>query len=149
MTKSEGSLQLEIRDLRPGHQAGWWRSSFKFRVSFGFQPSDMGFPFRWHVTCSCICWIEYMATKIKLMKMLQEVRGLAQITSRRPPRKLPGLFLLQMRDHVARATGPRRTMIIPIDLQEAPDIPHPVKITHLEVVDTQPATVQPVPVLAA
>src|SRR5260370_1987221 len=100
-------------------------------------------PLDWHVTCSRICWIECMATKIRLMKMLQEVRGLAQITSRRPPRKLPGLFLLQMRDHVARATGPRRKVVITVDLRDAPDIPHPVKITHLRAAETQAVPVVP------
>jgi hypothetical protein len=72
-----------------------------------------------------------MATKIKMMKLLQEIRGMAQITNRRPQPKPPGLFLMQLRSHVMQATIPRRRLVIPVDLQEPPDIPHPVKITHL------------------
>jgi len=72
-----------------------------------------------------------MATKIKMMKLLQEIRGFAQITNRRPQPKPPGLFLMQLRSHVLQATSSRRRLTIPIDLQEPPDIPHPVKITHL------------------
>jgi len=72
-----------------------------------------------------------MAAKVKLMKLLQEIRGLAQITSRRPQPKPPGLFLVQLRSHLNYATTPRRILVIPIDLQDPPDIPHPVKITHV------------------
>jgi hypothetical protein len=72
-----------------------------------------------------------MATKIKMMKLLQEIRGMAQITNRRPQPKPPGLFLMQLRSHVMQATIPRRRLVIPVDLREPPDIPHPVKITHL------------------
>ncbi len=73
-----------------------------------------------------------MATKVKIMKMLQEIRGFAQITSRRPPAKLPGLFLVQIRSNAARTNLPRKKVIIPVDLKEPLDIPHPVKITHLK-----------------
>jgi len=72
-----------------------------------------------------------MATKIKIMKMLQEIRGLAQITSRRPPAKLPGLLLIQMRSNGPRSSLQRKKMIIPVDVKEPLDIPHAVKITHL------------------
>ena len=73
-----------------------------------------------------------MATKIRIMKMLQEIRGLAQITSRRPPAKMPGLFLVQMRSQ-ARRTPARKKVIITVDIKEPADIPHEVKITHLKV----------------
>ena len=66
------------------------------------------------------------------MKMLQEIRGMAQITSRRPTPRQPGLFLIQLRSHVSSATSPRRKLIIPIDLQDPPDIPDPVKIIHIK-----------------
>jgi len=80
-----------------------------------------------------------MATKIKMMKLLQEIRGLAQITNRRPQPKPPGLFLMQLRTHVLQASLPRRRLVIPIDLQDPPDIPNPVKITHLSANPTVPA----------
>jgi hypothetical protein len=75
-----------------------------------------------------------MATKIKMMKLLQEIRGMAQITNRRPQPKTPGIFLMQLRAHVTNATTPRRRLVIPVDLKDLPDIPTPVKITHLAAV---------------
>jgi hypothetical protein len=82
-----------------------------------------------------------MATKVRIMKLLQEIRGMAQITSRRPPSKQPGLFMVQLRSHVTKATGPRRKIIIPIDLKDPVDIPDPVRITHIKVStpESQPA----------
>ncbi len=72
-----------------------------------------------------------MAAKVRMMKLLQEIRGLAEITNRRPHSKPPGLFLLQLRSHLTRTRFPRRKVIIPIDVQNPPDIPNPVKITHI------------------
>jgi len=72
-----------------------------------------------------------MATKIKIMKMLQEIRGLAEITSRRPTPRQPGLFLIQLRSHVQNATQTRRKQTITVDVLEAADIAHPVKIRHV------------------
>ena len=77
------------------------------------------------------------------MKMLQEIRGFAQITNRRPPTKSPGLFLMQLRSHLSRSALPRQKVIIPIDLQDPPDIPHPVKITHIGVDHAPLVTVPP------
>src|SRR5690242_237890 len=38
-----------------------------------------------------------MAAKVRIMKLLQEMRGLADITHRRPAPRQPGLFLIQLR----------------------------------------------------
>ena len=76
------------------------------------------------------------------MKMLQEIRGLAQITSRRPPAKLPGLVLIQIRSQGARTNPCRKKVIIPVDVKEPLDIPHPVKITHLQAKSVPAAPVQ-------
>ena len=72
-----------------------------------------------------------MATKIRIMKLLQEIRGFAQLTYRQPQDRQPGLFLIQLRSHIHNATSPRRRLIIPVDHQDPPDIPHPVKIIHV------------------
>jgi hypothetical protein len=80
-----------------------------------------------------------MAAKVRIMKLLQEIRGLAEITNRRPQPRQPGLFLIQLRSHVTHTTGARRRQTIAIEMLERPDIPHPVKITHL-----RPAPVPPV-----
>jgi len=71
-----------------------------------------------------------MAAKIKLMKLLQEIRGLAEITARRPQPRAPGLFLIQLRSHLMHTTTPLRKQIT-VDSLENVDIPSPVKITHL------------------
>lgn len=71
-----------------------------------------------------------MATKMKVMQLLQETRGLAEVTNRRPQTRTPGLFLVQMRSqclHTAAAKG-KRTLTI--DMQALPEAP--VKIKHLK-----------------
>lgn len=72
-----------------------------------------------------------MATKVRIMKMLQEIRGFAEITQRRPQPRQPGLFLIQLRSHVTYTTATKRKQTITVDMLDHPDIPHPVKITHL------------------
>ncbi len=71
-----------------------------------------------------------MAAKLKLMKLLQEIRGLAEITARRPQPRAPGLFLIQLRSHLLHTTHPLRKRIL-VDAGDQPDVPAPVKITHL------------------
>jgi hypothetical protein len=83
--------------------------------------------------------MDVMAAKVRIMKMLQEIRGLAEITHRRPQPRKPGLFLIQLRSHVTHTTGVRRKQTIAVEMLDRPDIPHPVKITHL-----RPASVPPV-----
>ena len=85
----------------------------------------------WHVTCNDLFAIEFMAAKIRLMKLLQEIRGFAQITNRRPTSRQPGLFLMQLRSQSSQGSPLRRKLVIPVDLQDLPDIPHPVKITYV------------------
>jgi hypothetical protein len=82
-----------------------------------------------------------MATKVRLMKLLQEIRGYAQISQRRQQPKSPGLFLLQLRSHLNQPPR-RRRLIVPIQMHENPDIPSPVKIT---IIGTRPALLPQVP----
>jgi hypothetical protein len=72
-----------------------------------------------------------MAARVKMLKLLQEMRSLAEITNRRPPGRAPAVFLMQLRSHLAHTTSATRRRSISIDNQSLPDIPHPVKITHL------------------
>ena len=74
-----------------------------------------------------------MATKIRIMRMLQEIRGLAEITHRRPHVRQPGLFLIQLRSQVGGGSPSRGRLTILVDMQDPPDIPHPVKITHIPI----------------
>ena len=83
------------------------------------------------MTCEEALSIEHMATKMKMMKLLQEIRGMAQFTQRRPQSKAPGLFFLQLRSHV-NLTSSRRRWVVPIQMHEMPDIPNPVKITFIK-----------------
>jgi len=76
-----------------------------------------------------------MATRMKLMKFLQEVRGLAQVTNRLPPPRSATAIALQARILNVRGPKNERKRTIRIDMQTAADIPHPVKIVHL----TEPA----------
>jgi hypothetical protein len=72
-----------------------------------------------------------MAAKIKILKMLQEMRGMAEVTNRRPAPRQPGLFLIQLRSHVQHTTQTRRKQTIAIDVAEVAEIAHPVKIRHV------------------
>ena len=71
-----------------------------------------------------------MATRMKLMKFLQEMRGFAEFGRRHPAPRPSALYLMQLRSHVAQTSHARRRLVISIDLKDRPDIPHPVKITH-------------------
>jgi hypothetical protein len=73
-----------------------------------------------------------MAAKVRILKLLQEMRGLAEITQRRPQPRQPGLILIQLRSHTAASSSSsRRKQIISVDSKESPNLPDPVKITHL------------------
>jgi hypothetical protein len=91
--------------------------------------------------------MDVMAAKVRIMKLLQEIRGFAEITQRRPQPRQPGLFLIQLRSHVTQTTGVKRKQTIAIDMLEQPDIPHPVKIVHLR--PTPPVSSVPVTTTAA
>lgn len=73
-----------------------------------------------------------MATKIKLMKLLQEMHGLAELGRRRPATKSSPLFLLQLRSHMAETSRSKRRLIVSIDLKDSLDMPHPVRINHIK-----------------
>ena len=70
-----------------------------------------------------------MATRVNLMRLLQEARGLAQITNRRPLTRPAGPVLMPVRSVVGRSVKTKRT--VRISMQDPPDIPHPVRIIHL------------------
>jgi len=82
-----------------------------------------------------------MATKVKLMKLLQEMRGLAELNRRHPAPRPSALYLLQLRSHMAETSQSRRRLLVRIDLKDAIDLPHPVKINHVRSRDTdEPAS---------
>ena len=73
-----------------------------------------------------------MATKMNTTKLLQEIRGFAEIAKRRPPPRSHGLVLMQMRSHVIQATLPKRRLSVQVDVQDRLDISHPVRINHVK-----------------
>lgn len=70
-----------------------------------------------------------MATKMKLLKMMQEVKGFAQITNRRPAPRPPLLYLMQLRNQEAQTNTPRRRVAIEAAAIAAP---MPIKINHVK-----------------
>jgi len=80
-----------------------------------------------------------MAAKLKMLKLLQEMRGFAQITNRRPQPRPPGLYLLQLRSHLTGATSPQGKRTLVIDIEE-PQMAQPIKITHLKRPPTPPTS---------
>ncbi len=72
-----------------------------------------------------------MATRVNLMKMLQEARGLAELTNRRPHPGHPGPAVLPMRANWGKKPT-RLRRILHVSIQDPPDIPAVVAIKHLE-----------------
>ena len=70
-----------------------------------------------------------MATKMKLLKMLQEAKGLAQITNGKPAPRPPLLYLMQLRSQSHQAETPRRRLTIETEALHAP---LPIKINHVQ-----------------
>jgi len=83
-----------------------------------------------------------MATKMKLLKMLQEVRGLAQITNRRPAPRPPLLYLMQLRSQTVAPNQPRRRLAIE-KAKDSGHLPLPIKINHIRPDDPGAPMVSP------
>jgi len=73
-----------------------------------------------------------MAAKVKMLKLLQEIRGFSEITNRRPPPRRPGLALTQLRAHLLHENQRRRKLSVTFDKAPQPDLPHHVKINHVK-----------------
>jgi hypothetical protein len=73
-----------------------------------------------------------MATRINILKLMQEIHGFARITHRRPQPRPPGLFLMEIRAHGSSGALPKRKLNIEVYAPEPSDLPHPVKINHIK-----------------
>lgn len=71
-----------------------------------------------------------MAAKADTVKLLQEIRGYAEITNRRPPPRAIDLPLAQIRPHVLRTALPIYKRWIRVEVQDCPEAT--VKITWLK-----------------
>jgi hypothetical protein len=67
---------------------------------------------------------------MKLMKLLQEIRGMTDIVSRDPLPKPTALYLSQLRLHSLRPGSSRRRLIVTVDPKDRVNFPEPVKITY-------------------
>ena len=70
-----------------------------------------------------------MATRMNMMKLLQEVRGLAEFTNQHPAARSLGPLMLPLYFTKLRNPASKRTLRVIV--QDPPDIPNPVKITYL------------------
>ncbi len=84
-----------------------------------------------------------MAARMKIFKLLQELRGFADVTNRQPPPRSPGLFLAQLRALGSQEGLRKRKLNITIGDQEHLDTPHRVKINHLKRDPDTSATLPP------
>ncbi len=73
-----------------------------------------------------------MAAKIKMLTLVQEIRGFAQIANRRPAPRHPGLFLAQLRSQGMSHPLRKRKLNISIDQPDQSSIPLQVKINHVK-----------------
>ena len=86
----------------------------------------------WHVNCGHSFRNKSMAAKMRMLKLLQEIRGFAELSNRRPHPRSPGLFFTHIRSHLLQGVPPRRRLSIRIDTQDlgggfrARDFRHPV-----------------------
>jgi len=73
-----------------------------------------------------------MANKIHLMKFLQEVRGYDLVTNRYPAPKVNGMYLTQLRSHIAEVTlPPRRKLAISVTPGDASNQSCAVRIVRV------------------
>ena len=72
-----------------------------------------------------------MATRVNMMKLLQEVRGLANFPSPQSEHRVPSHFAVQLRTRTFKATAAYRRRTLQIQMQDLPDIPEPVRIVYI------------------
>jgi hypothetical protein len=78
-----------------------------------------------------------------MLKLLQEFRGFAELTKRRPASRAPALMLSQMRSHVIHATLPKRRLSVHTDVHDVAALAHPVKINHVPLTPAAPSALPP------
>lgn len=73
-----------------------------------------------------------MAAKMNMSKLLQEIRGFAEISNRRSQRRSPELRLTLVGSRVFRSALRKRRLSIRIDTQDRTNIPYRVKINYVK-----------------
>lgn len=85
-----------------------------------------------------------MTTKVRLIKLLTDIREVEHPPIKRTPLKPVMLYLMELRSHAAEPGLPKKKLLIPIELKEPATAPQPIKITYLtasEVPAEEPASV--------
>lgn len=72
-----------------------------------------------------------MASKIKMLKLLQESRGLAELANRDPISRATMPLMLQYSFTRRKKTADKRKRVVRIYMQQPEDIPCVIKITQL------------------
>lgn len=70
-----------------------------------------------------------MATKMNMLKLLQEMRGFSEMSRLQPLPKPSALYLMQLRTR--EASRAKRRLEIAFDLQDIATLPTPVLIKHV------------------
>ena len=83
-----------------------------------------------------------MAAKVRMLKLLHEIRGFAEIVNRCPTPRSPAVLVAQMRPTVLQPILPRRSLSVTTVEPDSSAIPHPVRIIHVK---QTPAPVAPSP----
>ena len=71
-----------------------------------------------------------MATKINMLKLMQEINGMAEMNRRPAPQ--PPLYPMQLRPRTFQPVLPRHRLPIRIDPKDQGTVAVPVKITFLK-----------------
>jgi hypothetical protein len=82
-----------------------------------------------------------MSTKVRLIKLLDEVRDVGFSPLRRAPLKPAMLYLMELRSHTTEADVGKYKLVIPVEMLDCHDIAEPVKITHLTPCEVPPELV--------
>ena len=72
-----------------------------------------------------------MAMKLQIMKFVEEIRGYAEITDRRPTPRPAVLCLIDLNSQAQEISVPKRRLAVSVDLELDPNNPDPVKITYV------------------
>lgn len=78
-----------------------------------------------------------MATKMKLLKMMQEDKGLALITNRRPAPRPSVLYLMQLREQKPDSPEiPKRRLVVSAESADPSAVSFSIRINHVNMGDS-------------
>ena len=72
-----------------------------------------------------------MTTKVRLIKLLSDIREVEHPPVKRTPLKPLMLYLMELRAHPGERVFLKKKLVIPVESRETATLAQPVKITHL------------------